>query len=327
MTVQFQAVKYAYGQVSEDTVSGFAMLQYDSRPSELGTTPVTDRTVHDLSEGLTGLPGILNNLKNLNGTAILGGALSTIGGGLLAGGIDKGIGMLAGAGGISAIAGGAKDLLGKAKSGLGKVFSNGEKIDGAVYDYGDGLPSDPAGASTDQQAAIDQVSAQISADEDAIAQANQDLADNQSAQERLQAQIEADTYNLEYDPNLNEEEIAALQQIIEDNKAQLGKLQSDEQGIKDNIDGLTTAVLDNQYKLAELQRAQNPSGNSPDEGGAGSPDSTTTFNDETGETTTYNPDGSTTVVAGDGTVYTTPQQNAVDNPHASSNQANPYPDP
>ena len=327
MTVQFQAVKYAYGQVSEDTVSGFAMLQYDTRPSELGTTNITDRTVHDLSEGLTGLPGILNNLKNINGTAILGGALSTIGSGLLAGGIDKGVGVLAGAGGISAIAGSAKDLFNKGKDKLGKVFSNGQKIDGATIGYGDGLPSDPAAASTNQQAEIDQVSAQISADEDSIAQANQDLADNQSSQARLEAQIEADTYNLEYDPNLTEEDIAALEQIILDNKAELSQLQSDEQDINDNIDGLTSAVLDNQYKLAELQRAQDPSGNSPEEGGAGSPDSETVFNDETGETTTYNPDGSTTVVGADGTVYTTPQQNAVDNLNASSNQSNPYPDP
>ena len=126
---------------------------------------------------------------------------------------------------------------------------------------------------------------------------------------------------------MSEEDIAALEQIIEDNKAELSQLQSDEQDIKDNIDGLTSAVLDNQYKLAELQRAQDPSGNSPEEGGAGSEDSETVFNDETGETTTYNPDGSTTVVAGDGTVYTTPQQNSVDNPNASSNQSNPYPDP
>ena len=323
MTVQYQAIKYAYGQVSEDTVTGFAMLQYDNRPSQLGTTNITDRTVHDLSEGMTGLPGIINNLKNLNGTAILGGALSSVGSGLLTGAATYGIAALSGSGGISAIAGSAKDLLNKGKDKLGKVFSNGQKIDGALYDYGDGLPSDPAGPSTDQQAEIDQVSAQLSADEEALDQATQDLADNQAEQERLQAQIESDTYNLEYDPNLSEEDIAALEQIIEDNKAQLSQLQSDEQDIRDNIDGLTTAILDNRYKLDELQRAQNPSGNSPDEGGAGSEDSTTVFNDETGETTTYNPDGSTTVVTADGSVYTTPQQNAVDNPDASSNQLGP----
>jgi hypothetical protein len=322
MTVQFQAVKYAYGQVSEDTVSGFAMLQYDTRPSELGTTNITDRTVHDLSEGLTGLPGILNNLKNLNGGAILGGALGTIGSGLLAGGIDKGIGMLAGAGGISAIAGSAKDLLSKGKDKLGKVFSNGEKVDFSKIGFNDGLPSDPVAASTNQQAAIDQVSAQISADEDAITQAKQTLADNQSAQQRLQAQIEADTYNLEYDPNLSEADIAALEQIILDNKSQLSQLQSDEQGIKDHIDGLTSTVLDNQYKLGELQRAQNPSGNDAADGGPG-PNSTTTTDAETGATTQTNPDGSSTTVEQDGAIHTEPQQKAVDNPTASSNQMAP----
>ena len=115
--------------------------------------------------------------------------------------------------------------------------------------------------------------------------------------------------------------------IIEDNKAQLSQLQADEQDIKDNIDGLTTSILDNRYKLDELQRAQNPSGNSPEEGGAGSEDSKTEYDPESGETITTNPDGSTTVVSADGSVYTTPQQNATDYPNASSNQSEPYPDP
>ena len=319
MTIQFQAVKYQYGQVSSDTVSGFAMLQYDNRPSELGTTPVTDGKVHDLNEGLSGLPGIINNLKNINGTAILGGALSSVGSGLLTGAVGFGAAQLAGAGGISAIAGGAKDLLGKARSGLGKVFSNGEKIDGANILGGSGLPSDPAGASTDQQGAIDQLTSQIAADETAIETANDDLAANQSQQQQLQAQIESDTYSLDYDPNLSEEDIESLQRIIDDNKSKLLSLQSDEQDIKDNIDGLTNTVLENQSKLDELQTAQNPSGNSADDGGPG-PDSSTIHDPESGDTITTNPDGSQTVVAADGSIHTTPQQNAVSNPNAASNQ-------
>jgi len=322
MTIQFQAVKYQYGQVSSDTVSGFAMLQYDNRPSELGTTPVTDGKVHDLNEGLSGLPGIINNLKNVNGTAILGGALSSVGSGLLTGAVGFGAAQLAGAGGISAIAGGAKDLLGKARSGLGKVFSNGEKVDFSKIGFNDGLPSDPASASTDQQGAIDQLTAQIAADETAIETANADLAANQSQQQQLQAQIESDTYSLEYDPNLSEEDIASLQKIIDDNQSKLLSLQSDEQGIKDNIDGLTNTVLENQSKLDELQTAQNPSGNSAEDGGPG-PDSTTTTDDETGAITQTNPDGSSTTVEQDGAIHTEPQQNAVDNPTASNNQQAP----
>ena len=79
-------------------------------------------------------------------------------------------------------------------------------------------------------------------------------------------------------------------------------------------------------KLDELLTAQNPSGNSADEGGPG-PDSQTVHDPESGDTITTNPDGSQTIVAADGSIYTNPQQNAVDNADASSNQSNPYPDP
>ena len=327
MTIQYQAVKYEYGQVSEDTVTGFAYLTYDSRPSPMGTTNITDRNVHDLNEGLTGLPGILNNIKNINGAAIVGGALSAAGSGLLTGALGFGVAN-AGAG-IKAIAGSASDLLGRAKSGLGKVLSNGQKIDG-ITSAGDlNLPSDAPGAETTNsiQAKIDQVTAQIAADEQAIEQANADLEAGKAEQAQLEAQIESDTYTLEYDPNLTEEDIAALQQIIDDNKAKLANVIDNNATLEENIGGLTDAVLENQYKLDELQRAQDPSGNSPEEGGAGSADSKTEYDPESGETITTNPDGSTTVVSADGSVYTTPQQNATDYPNASSNQSEPYPDP
>lgn len=326
MTVQFQAVKYQYGQVSEDTVTGFATLSYDTRESPLGTTPVTDRKVHEMNEGLTGLPGIINNIKNINGSAILGGALSTVGSGLLTGAVGFGI---ANAGsGIKAIAGGASDLLGKAKSGLGKVFSNGSNIDGSALTGNNGLPSDPPAPQTAEQiqASIDQVTAQIAADEAAIEQANLDLQDGQQEQARLEAQIEADTYNLEYDPNLTEEDIAALEQIIADNRAKLSTVIDNNSTLVENIDGLQNSVFENNSRLTELQTAQNPSGNSPEEGGPGD-GSKTEYDPQSGETITTNPDGSQTIVSADGSIYTNPQQNPVDNPNASSNQANPYPDP
>lgn len=319
MTVQFQAVKYQYGQVSEDTVTGFASLLYDNRTSPMGTTAITDRTIHDMSEGLTGLPGIVNNLKNINGTAILGGALSTIGSGLLTGAVGFGVANFGT--GIKAIAGGAADLLGKAKEGLGTVLSNGSKVDFSKIGFGSqtGLPSDPIGASTSQQTAIDQTTAQIAADEAAIEQANADLEAGKAEQTQLEAQIESDTYTLEYDPNLSQEDITALQQIIDDNKAKLANVIDNNAAISENIDGLTTSVFDNKAKLEELQRAQNPSGNSPEEGGPGD-GSKTEYDPESGETITTNPDGSQTIVSADGSVYTNPQQNPVDNPNASSNQ-------
>jgi hypothetical protein len=318
MTVAYQAVKYHYGTVSEDTVSGFATLNYDSRPSSMGTTPVGDRTIHDMAEGLTGIGGILNNLKNLNGAALLGGALSAAGGALLTRGLSDG--------GITALAGGASSLLGKAKAGLGKVFSNGEKVDGALQGLGNGLPSDNDGASTDPQAQIDQVSAQLTADEEAIDQALADLEAGQAEQAQLEAQIESDTYTLEYDPNLSDEDIAALEQLITDNKAKLVDVIDSNASIQDNIDGLTTSVLDGRAKLDELLTVQNPSGNSADEGGPG-PDSQTIHDPESGDTITTNPDGSQTIVSADGSMYTNPQQNPVNNANASSNQSNPYPDP
>jgi len=326
MTIQYQAVKYKYGQVSEDTVTGFATLSYDTRESPMGTTPVTDRSVHEMSDGLTGLPGILNNIKNINGSAILGGALSTVGSGLLTGAVGFGVANFGS--GIKAIAGGASDLLGKAKSGLGKVFSNGENVDGATIDGGNGLFGDPAQPQTAEQvqASIDQTTAQIAADEAAIEQANADLENGEAEQARLETQIEADTYNLEYDPNLTEEDIAALEQIIDDNKAKLAGVISENQTTRENLDGLSSAVLENNSKLDQLKDALNASGNSAAEGGPG-PDSKTIHDPESGDTITTNPDGSQTIVSADGSIYTNPQQNPVDNPNASSNQSTAYPDP
>jgi hypothetical protein len=307
MTVQFQAVKYQYGQVSEDTVTGFATLEYDKRPSTLGTTNVTDTKIHDMAEGLTGLGGILNNLKNLNGKAIAGAALSAAGSALLTKGIDA-----AASGIASGVAAG--------KAAYKKAFSNGGSIDGV--DPGgayDGLPSDSAGAGADPQARVDQATAQLSADEDALAQANADLEAGEAERAQLEAQIESDTYTLEYDPNLSEEDIAALQQIIDDNKAKLDSVISNNSDLQDNIDALTTQVLDDQYALQEAQDALNASGNSEEDGGPGA-DSVTTTDGETGRTTTTNPDGSSTSYDEFGTPTTVPQQNAVDNPNASSNQ-------
>ena len=82
-------------------------------------------------------------------------------------------------------------------------------------------------------------------------------------------------------------------------------------------------IFENNNKLTELQTAQNPSGNSADEGGPG--DGSNTIHDpESGDTITTNPDGSQTIVGADGSVHTNPQQNPVDNPNASSNQNEVY---
>jgi hypothetical protein len=75
-----------------------------------------------------------------------------------------------------------------------------------------------------------------------------------------------------------------------------------------------------------LKEALNASGNSAAEGGPG-PDSKTIYDPESGDTITTNPDGSQTIVSTDGSIYTNPQQNPVDNPNASSNQSTAYPDP
>jgi hypothetical protein len=303
MSIQFQAVKYQYGQVSEDTVTGFAHLTYDSRDSILGTSTVSDRDVHDLAEGMTGLGGIINNLKNINGAAIAGAALSAGVSALVTGGIPK-VGE-----GIAAAGSALKSGWGKAKSA-----------------WNDAFPKDSATSSStsamDPQAEVDAAQAQLTADEDALAQANADLEAGQAEQAQLEAQIESDTYTLEYDPNLTEEDIAALEQIIQDNKAKLAEVIDNNAAIQENIDGLTTAVLDDRYRLDQALEAQNASGNSEEEGGPGA-DSETTYDSETGETTTTNPDGSETMIDDQGNYYTVPQQNAVDNPDASSNQSSP----
>lgn len=300
MTIQFQAVKYQYGQVSDDTVTGFAHLTYDSRESTMGTTTVTDRDVHDLAEGMTGLGGILNNLKNLNGAAIAGAALSAGASTLLTGGIPK-LGE-----GIAAAGSALKSGWGKAKSAWNDAFPKDSATSGST-------------SAMNPQAEVDAATAQLTADEDAITQANADLEAGEAERAQLEAQIESDTYTLEYDPNLSEEDIAALEQIIEDNKAKLLEVIDNNALLQENIDGLTTAILDDQARLQKAQEALNASGNSEEEGGPGA-DSTTSYDPETGDTTTTNPDGSKTRVDSQGDYYTVPQQNAVDNPSASSNQ-------
>jgi hypothetical protein len=299
MTIQFQAVKYQYGQVSEDTVTGFAHLTYDSRASTLGTTNVTDHSIHDLAEGMTGLPGIVNNLKNLNGTAIVGAALGAGASALLTGGIPA----------IGAGIGAAGSAL---KSGWGKAKSA----------WNDAFPSDGTTAKINPQAEVDAATAQLTADEDALTQANADLEAGKAEQAQLEAQIESDTYTLEYDPNLSEEDISALQQIITDNKAKLVSVIENNATLEENITGLTDAVFADQERLKQAQEAANPSGNSADDGGVGA-DSTTTFDAKTGTTTEANPDGSETMVDGLGDYYTVPQQKPVDNPNAASNEQAP----
>lgn len=307
MTVQFQAVKYQYGQVSEDTVTGFATLDYDKRPSTLGTSSISDTQVHDMAEGLTGLSGILNNLGNLNGAAILGAALSAGGSAVLSKGIDAAASKI-----------GAGVAAGKAA--LTKAFSNGAGVGGlAAGGEFDGLPSDANGPSNGLQEKIDTVTTQLAADQNDLETALNDLEDGLSEQEQIQQQIESDTYTLEYDPNLSEEDIAALEQIIEDNKAKLDEAIAKNDELTNTIDELSNKVRDDQYELQELQTAQNASGNSAADGGPGG-DSVTTTDGETGRTTTTNPDGSSTSFDEYGTPTTIPQQNPVANAGAASNQ-------
>lgn len=316
MTISYQAVKYQYGNVSAETVSGFASLQYDQTPSPIGTTPVGDTEVHDLSDGMTGLPGLLNNFKNLNGSAILGGALSTLGSGLLSGATSFGAAALANSSAGKAVAGGLASAGAFLK---GKVFSNGEGVNsGSGTNLFAGLPSDPAAASTDVQGKIDQVTTQLASDEDALALATTELEDSQATAENLAEQIDRDIYSLEND-ELTDEDRQALQALIDENQARLDQVNSEIPDLQDGVDGLTQVVSDGRQQLSDLQAAQNPSGNSEAEGGAGK-DSTTKYDSETGATTTSNPDGSGTVVDSDGAIYTVPQQKPVDATGASSNQ-------
>lgn len=105
MTVQFEAVKYRYGYVSKNTVSGFADLHYDHTPSPLtpaggGTNSILgpggllnsiDEVTNDLAEGnllAAGLKGFraLQNAKNMDLKAVAGAELSNIGMNILRGG-------------------------------------------------------------------------------------------------------------------------------------------------------------------------------------------------------------------------------------------------
>jgi hypothetical protein len=98
MTVQFETVKYAYGYVSKNTVSGFADLHYDHVPSPLtpaggGTNSILgpggllntiDEITTDLSDGnflsaaLKGARGA-QNFRGSNLKAIAGAELKSIG--------------------------------------------------------------------------------------------------------------------------------------------------------------------------------------------------------------------------------------------------------
>ena len=319
MTISYQAVKYEYGDVSADTVTGFASLQYDSRPSPMGTTTSRDSKIHDLSEGASGLPGVLNNLKNLNGSAILGGVLSAAGTGLATG-------LLTGQfnGKIKALAGGASDLLSSAKSKIGSAFSNGHAIDGATgASIGqDGLPNDgDSTASTDQTEAINTLNTSLMADENELEQVQADLEASIQQSSQLSDQIEADKEQL-LNPDLTSEDLSALQSIIDQNQNELDAVTNNIDELLSRSDELFTNIESTKAQIARLEEAQNPSGNDAEDGGPG-PDSTTTTyyeNDGTMTTTTSNPDGSQTTVDGHGNISTVPQQNPIDNPNASSKQ-------
>jgi hypothetical protein len=104
MTIQYEAVKYAFGYVSKNTVSGFADLHYDHTPSPLtpaggGTNSILgpggllnsiDEVTNDLADGnflsaaLKGIRGI-QNAKNMDLKAVAGAELSAIGMGILRG--------------------------------------------------------------------------------------------------------------------------------------------------------------------------------------------------------------------------------------------------
>lgn len=105
MTVQFEAVKYRYGYVSKNTVSGFADLHYDHTPSPLspaggGTKSILgpggllasiDEVTSDLAEGnllAAAFKGAraLQNAKGMDLKAIAGAELAGIGMNILRGG-------------------------------------------------------------------------------------------------------------------------------------------------------------------------------------------------------------------------------------------------
>lgn len=305
MTIQYQAVKYQYGDVSEDTVTGFASLQYDSRPSPLGTTTSRDHTVHDLSEGATGLGGILNNFKNLNGSALLGGALSVAGSSLASAALS---GKLSGVGGkISAAAGAAADKLKAGASKLGSALGISQ----------DGLPNDANGSGTDLQDRIDTLAVRIAGNQQTLEDAQDELDSVLSESEQLMAQIDSDKEQL-LNPDLSSEDLSALQQLIDENESRLNDLTDRADNLEQGINALTADINDDIDELDRLREAQNPSGNTAEDGGYGADSVTQTFDD--GSSVTTNPDGSTTTVDTDGNIYTTPQANPVDNPNAASKQ-------
>ena len=306
MTIQYQAVKYQYGDVSEDTVTGFATLQYDTRPSPLGTTAPRDTTVHDLSEGASGLPGLLNNFKNLKGSAILGGALSVASSSLVSSALNGGLSGLGGK--ITAAAGAAAD----------KLKAGASKLGGALGISQDGLPKDGQILSVvDVQDRIDTVALRIAANQQSLTNLESDMEDSLNEAEQLIAQIDADKEQL-LNPDLSSEDLSALQQLIDDNESKLDSVMSLLDDYESAINQLSSDISDDEYELERLREAKNPSGNSEEDGGPGANSTTQTFDD--GSTLTTNPDGSTTSVDADGNIYTTPQANPVDNPNAASKQ-------
>jgi len=307
MTIQYQAVKYQYGDVSEDTVTGFAMLQYDTRPSPLGTTTSRDTTVHDLSEGASGLPGLLNNFKNLKGSAILGGALSVAGSSLISSALNGGLTGLGGK--ITAAAGATADKLKAGASKLGSALGISQ----------DGLPNDSQKiiSVVDVQDRIDTLNVRIAGNQQMLTNLEDEMTNSLNEAEQLQAQIEADNEQL-LNPDLSSEDLSALQQLIDDNDAKLTSVMSLLDDYESAINQLSSDISDDEYEVERLQKAKNPSGNSESEGGAGANSTTQSYDD--GSSITTNPDGSTTTVDADGNIYTTPQANPVDNPNASSNQ-------
>lgn len=105
MTIQYEAVKYKYGYVSKNTVSGFADLHYDHVPSPLtpagggtksilgpgGLLSAIDEVTNDLSDGnllAAAFKGYraLNNAKGMDLKAIAGAELAGIGMNILRGG-------------------------------------------------------------------------------------------------------------------------------------------------------------------------------------------------------------------------------------------------
>lgn len=315
VTIQYQAVKYAYGSVSSDTVSGFASLQYDTKPSPMGTTPAPDNTIHDLAEGQTGLPGLLNNFKSLNGKAILGGAISTLGSQILTKGLGGIPGAAGAAGGIAAAAKSFGDTVGSVAS---KVSSNGLLVGGAskVRSMFGGLPNDANGSTPDYNSLLDNERSTLSVYESLAEDYKTENEGLTSLIEELSATIEENKDLLLED--LSSEDLAALQAAIDSDQEELDSAIERQSELEGLINENEVNIAASNDAIEKYEAAKNPSGNSEADGGAGADSTTQTFDD--GSSITRNPDGSSTTVDSDGNITTTPQQNPVSNPNAASNQ-------